>query len=159
MSAKRNETLKKRYQVYRRLGYDSVTARVLSQRKLDVSQIEISDRTGNIKQNTQTKTFIEQTMKEWKRRDAIDNYRNRMNEIRNDTTYTRHGMLTHDKRYKGETGKIVSIIKNENKLSNDQAYYFYYFMNENNMTYKQAKKELLSNKDFELYDKNKRGRK
>ena len=159
MGAKRNEILKKRYQVYRRLGYNSYTARALSQRALDVDDLEISKRTGKLKQNTATKQFINKEMKEWKNKTAIDNYTDRMSNVRNDTVFTRHGMLTHDKRYKGETGKIVSIIKYENNLSTDQAYYFFYTMNQSGMTYKETKKQLLSNKEFEMYDKNKRLRK
>jgi hypothetical protein len=158
----RKDTLKIRYQVYRRLGYDSRTSRALSQRSLDVSGLELSKKTGKLKQNTTTKTYINETMEQWKRRDAINKHIDRMNDVKNDTVYTRHGMLVRDKRYKGETGKIVSIIKHENKLSTNQAYYFYYFMSQQrlktNFTYEQAKKQLLSNKEFEEYDKRKRSK-
>jgi hypothetical protein len=155
---KRNETLKKRYQVYRKLGYDSRTSRALSQRSLDVSNLKISKQTGKLKQNTVTKQYIETDMRAWKRAKAIDNYSDRMSDIPNDTVYSRHSMLTHDRRYRGETGKIIQIIKNENKLSTDQAYYFFYIMNQSNMTYNQTKKQLLSNKEFEAYDARKKAR-
>lgn len=155
---KRNEVLKKRYQVYRRLGYDSKTASALSQRSLDVSMLEISKKTGKLKRNTVTKTYINKTMQEWKNQQAIDNYNKRIETIENDTVYTLHGLFTHDKRYKGENGKIISIIKNENKLSRDQAYYFWYFMKRYNLSYKETKRQLLSNKEFEDYDKRKRQR-
>ena len=157
MSQKRNETLKKRYQVYRRLGYNSKVSRALSQRSLDVSQLEISTKTGKLKANTNTKQYIEIDMREWKRTRAIDNYKHKTDDIiknRNDnedTVYTNHGMLIHDKRYKGESGRIVSIIKNSHNLTTDQAYFFFYSMNENNWTYSQAKKQLLSNQEFEIY--------
>ena len=157
MSTKRNEVLKKRYQVYRRLGYDSYTSRALSQRSLDVSQLEISDKTGKLKRNTKTKTFIDSTMREWRHTKVIDRHTDKMAEKVNDTVYTRHGMYVKDPRYKGETGKIISIIRNENKtlngnrLTTDQAYYFYYFMNENGLTYQQAKTQLLSSREFEIY--------
>jgi len=147
----RNKTLKIRYQVYRRLGYDSRTSRALSQRALDVSGLEISEKTGKLKANTTTKTYFKETMQAWKRRDAINNYQDKIDDLPNDTTYTRHGMLTRDKRYKGETLRVVSIIKNENKLTTDQAFYFYYMMTQGRMTYQEAKKNLLSNKEFEVY--------
>ena len=158
MTDKLRETRKKRYYVYRKLGYDSKTASALSSRKLDVSGLELSDRTGKLKQNKKTKIFIEQERIEWDRKKAVDNYIDRISDLKNDTVYTRHGMLTHDKRYKGENGKIVSIIKHENKLSTNQAYYFFYFMTQSGLTYREAKKQLLSSKDFEEYDKRKRGK-
>lgn len=156
--SKRNETLKKRYQVYRRLGYNSKTASALSHRALDVSSLEISDKTGKLKRNSTTKKFFDSGIKEWENKRAIDNYTGRMSIVKNDTVHTRHGMMTQDPRYKGETGKIVSIIKNENKLSTDQAYYFYYVMNQSGMTYKQTQTQLLSNKEFEEYDARKKQR-
>lgn len=152
----RNETLKIRYQVYRRLGYDSKTSRALSQRSLDVSKLEISDKTGKLKANSTTKQYIENDMQSWKRSKVINNYHDKIKSINNDTVYTRHGMLTHDKRYKGENGKIISIIKNENNLSRNQAYYFFYIMTQSGMSYSQTKKQLLSNKEFEMYDKHKK---
>ena len=152
---KRNETLKKRYQVYRRLGYDSYTARALSHRSLNVSQLEISKKTGKLKRNHKTKVFIDKNMKEWQNKKAIDNYTKRIEKLENDTIYSKHGMLTKDKRYRGENGKIVSIIKHENKLTTNQAYYFFYFMTQNDMSYSETKKQLLSNKEFEEYDKRK----
>ena len=155
--SKRAETLKKRYQVYRRLGYNSKTASALSHRALDVSSIEISSKTGKLKRNKATKQFFDSGIREWENKKAIDNYSERMSDVKNDTVYSRHGMLTQDKRYKGETGKIVSIIKNENKLTSDQAYYFFYIMNQSGMTYKQTQKQLLSNKEFEEYTRKKRG--
>src|SRR3990172_9113766 len=147
MTDKLRETRKKRYYVYRKLGYDSKTASALSSRKLDVSGLELSERTGKLKQNKTTKIFIEEERIKWDRKKAVDNYIDRISVIKNDTVYTRHGMLTHDKRYKGENGKIVSIIKHENKLSTNQAYYFFYFMTQNGLTYREAKKQLLSSKD------------
>ena len=163
----RNETLKKRYQVYRRLGYDSKTSRVLSQRALDVSHLEISEKTGKLKRNSTTKNFITRDMDQWKKSKAIDSYHNKYRldtetrdfiQFENDTKYTPHGMLTKGKKYKGENGKIISIIKNENNLSNDQAYFFFYTMLQSGMTYKQTQKQLLSNKEFEEYDKRKQMR-
>jgi len=156
--ANRNETLKKRYQVYKRLGYDSKTSRALSQRSLDVSNIELSDKTGKLKRNSATKKYIEKDMISWKRSQVINNYNEEIKSIDNDTVYTSHGMLTHDKRYKGKNGKIISIIKNENNISRDQAYYFFYLMTQGGMTYEQTKLQQLTNKEFEEYDARKKMR-
>ena len=166
MTDKLRETRKKRYYVYRKLGYDSKTASALSSRKLDVSELELSDRTGKLKQNKKTKIFIAEQRIAWDRKIAVDTYIDKVKPVgldgksqrgsMNDRVYTPHGTLTHDKRYKGETGKIVSIIKHENKLSTSQAYYFFYFMRQSGLSYKETKKQLLSSKDFEEYDKSKK---
>ena len=162
--ANRNETLKKRYQVYKRLGYDSKTSRALSQRSLDVSNIELSDKTGKLKRNSATKKYIEKDMVSWKRSQVINNYNEEVKALDlknvnvNDTLYTPHGLLTHDKRYKGKNGKIISIIKNENNISRDQAYYFFYLMTQGGMTYEQTKLQQLTNKEFEEYDARKKMR-
>ena len=151
MRQNRNEVLKKRYQLYRQLGYNSATSRALSQRALDVSSLEISKKTGKLKQNTKTKQFREETMRDWKARDAIENYHQKVKTYKNDTVYTRHGMLIQDKRYKGETGRTISIIKHRHNLTRDQAYYFFYMMNQYNLSYEDAKTQLLSNQEFEVY--------
>lgn len=156
MKNNRKETLKKRYEVYRRLGYSSQTARALSFRSLDVSSLEISEKTGKLKRNKQTKVFIENERLTWENKNVVDKYVDRISSIKNDTVYTRHGMLTHDKRYKGENGKVISIIKNENKLNVNQAYYLFYYMTQSNLNYEQAKKELLSSKEFEMYRSHKK---
>ena len=152
----RSETLKIRYQVYRRLGYDSRTSRALAQRSLDVSGLEISSKTGKLKRNTVTKTYLNTTMEQFKRRDAVDNYVRKSTRIDNDTNYTKHGLLTQDKRYKGESGKIITIIKQENRISTNQAYYFFYFMTRYGLSYMETKEQLLTNKEFEEYEKAKR---
>ena len=104
MKQNRNEVLRKRYQVYRKLGYNSATARALSQRKLNVDRLEISKRTNKLKRNKTTKQFIEHDMREYKLATVVDNYTKKARTIDNDTNYTHHGLLTHDRRYKGETG-------------------------------------------------------
>ena len=148
------ETRRKRYLVYRKLGYNSKTATALSQRSLDVSDVEISEKTGKLKRNKKTKAFIE-NLSEYKASTYVESYNERIKDIKNDTVYTRHGMLTHDDRYKGENGRIIQIIKNENKLTTNQAYYFFYHMTTNGLSYKETRSQLLSNKEFEMYEKRK----
>jgi hypothetical protein len=154
---KRNERIKKRYQVYRRLGYNSSTSRALSQRSLDVSTLEISKKTGKLKANTKTKQYIETDMREWRHVKVIDRYKTKItdnkdyDDIETGSNYSPYGMIVHDKRYKGETGRIISIIKNDNNLTSDQAYYFFYTMTYNNWSYNQTKKQLLTSQEFEVY--------
>ena len=53
----RNEILKKRSQAYRSVGIDSVSARILSQRKLDVSDLKL-DRRGKIIKDRKYSAFV-----------------------------------------------------------------------------------------------------
>ena len=169
-----NEKRKIRYHVYRRLGYDSKQASKLSNRSLDVRGLELSERTGTIKRNTATKNYVQA----WKERDEVEGYIKKTKSFKNDSTLTDFGMLTHDKRYKGETGKVVDTIRTQTyvkynpksgkleseqiELSSDQAYYFYYMMNDHydendnlirGLSFKQAQEQLLSSKEFEMYAK------
>lgn len=147
---KLKDTREKRYQVYKKLGYDSKTSRALSRRALKVDTLELNKK-GQLKDNATTKKYIATDMKEWKNSIAVDSYRERTKSIDKDTNFSRWGMLTHDKRYKGENGKIVSIVKNQHNLTSDQAYYFTYVMLQGNMSYEQAQNQLLSNREFEVY--------
>ena len=90
--------------------------------------------------------------------EEISEYFDSVSDIENDTTYTKHGMLTEDKRYNDTTSDIVKKLRNIHKLSNDQAYYFHYFAVSNGLSYEETKEQLLSSKDFENYDKLKRAR-
>jgi len=66
-------------------------------------------------------------------------------------------MIVRDKLYKGETGRVISILKSRHNLTTDQAYYFYYMIQTQGLDYERAKKELLTDKDFEIYiSKNKK---
>ena len=67
-------------------------------------------------------------------------------------------MLTQDKRYRDDTARIAKHLQKRYKLSNDQSYYFLYIMLKSGMTFRQAKEQLLTNKEFEIYDKKKRGK-
>jgi hypothetical protein len=165
------QTRKKRYLVYRALGYNSKTSTALSQRELDVSELEISKKTGKLKRNKKTKHFLE-NLDYYQEKTYVNNYNSRVSDYKalytddylnaeklpynkSGTVLTFHGMLTHDKRFKGENGKIIQIIKNQNKLTTNQAYYFFYHMTQSGMTYQETREQLLSNKDFEMYEKRK----
>ena len=90
--------------------------------------------------------------------DDIDSYLEKAWTVENDTVYSRWGLLTEDKRYDDETENIVQRIARQHNLSNDQAHYFTYMMVSQNMTYEEAKEQLLSSKEFEQYDAIKKAR-
>lgn len=144
------ETLRIRYNLYRDAGYTADEARKLRFKALDVSNIKTDKRTGKIIKKTNYKRAKDDL--------GVDRYVNDAKEIENDTTYSRWGMLTHDKRYRDDTARIAKHLQKRYKLSNDQAYYFLYIMFKSNMTFRQAKEQLLTNKEFEIYDKKKRGK-
>lgn len=82
----------------------------------------------------------------------IVDYKNFMAKIPNDTVLTRWGMYTHDKRYKDYTASIVKMIKDDMKINDDQAYYMLYYMVSNNIDdYERAKRDMMVDKNFEIY--------
>jgi len=52
---------------------------------------------------------------------------------------------------KVKTGRTISIIKHRHNLTRNQTYYFFYMMNQYNLSYEDAKTQLLSNQEFEVY--------
>ena len=149
----RNEILRIRYQMLREAGYSASEARKLRKQKLDVSGVKIKD--GEIVKNKQYK----QTLKTLKVEKKYNTYNDEMNKVKNDTVYSRWGMLTQDKRYKNKTAEVVQFIKKDMKLKDDQAYYVMWFMHTNNLTYRQTKEQMMTDSNFEKYQKGKGKRK
>lgn len=84
-------------------------------------------------------------------------YKNYMATKPNDTVLTRWGMYTHDPRYKDYTAGIVKMIKDDMKINDDQAYYMLYYMVSNNIDdYERAKRDMMVDKNFEIYKTKKR---
>lgn|SRR5574344_613394 len=148
-----NEVVKIRYQLYRKAGYSSAVARGLSKRSLDVSAIELSKRTGKIKRNSTTRLFVERMTKSNR---LVDDWSVKVNKVNHENYPTRWGMISHDRRFKGETGNVVTFLKNENHLSNDQAWYMAYIIQEYEIPYETAKTQLIGNNEFEIYHSKKR---
>ena len=79
-------------------------------------------------------------------------YKNYMATKPNDTVLTRWGMYTHDPRYKDYTASVVKMIMDDMKINSDQAYYMLYYMVSNNIDdYERAKRDMLVDKNFEIY--------
>lgn len=145
-----NRLRKIRYQVLRDLGYSVKEAQRLRSRSLpwlDTSGVRINRKTGKVIKGKNYQRLVKDY--------DIDDYAERTKTIKNDTVYDRWGMLTHDERYQAETEKYVNYIRKTFNLSNDQAYYFLYMMISNNMTFEEAREQLLTSEQFEMYDKNK----
>lgn len=151
----RAEIYKIRYQIYRDLGYSAKEARALRSRALDTSYIKINPKTKKVVKGKAYKA-ITTTMTGPK---DIKKFVNKAWRVKNDTVYSRWGMLTQDTRYKDNTVKVKQFIQKDLQVNEDQAYYFLYYMTTNKMTYKQAKNDLLSNREFEEYSKGKGKRK
>jgi DNA-binding LacI/PurR family transcriptional regulator len=79
-------------------------------------------------------------------------YKNFMATKPNDTVLRRWGMYTHDSRYKDYTASIVKMIMDDMKINEDQAYYMLYYMVSNNIDdYERAKRDMMVDKNFEIY--------
>lgn len=138
----RNEILRIRYKFYRELGYSSYDARKLRNHKLDISNLNIVD----------NRIVIDENFEKLKKEILISNYREKTIEetnklinrfklddiTNNDTTLTPWGRMTHDKRFKDDTAKVVKRIQLDADLNNDQAYYFLWLMYTENYTYQQV---------------------
>lgn len=148
------EKYKIRYQLYRDLGYSPEEARALRSKALDVSDIKINTKTGNIVKGKQYRAIRDNTVGV----NTINKYIKTSRKIKNDTTLSRWGMLTQDERYRDNTVRMTNYLKQHFNLTEDQSYYFLYYMASNNKTYEEARKELLSNRDFEEYDSRKKAR-
>lgn len=144
------ETLKIRYNLYREAGYTVEEARKLRFKALDVSNIKVDKKSGKVVKKTNYKRAKEDL--------KVDRYVIDSKEIKNDTTWSDWGLLTQDKRYRDDTARIAKYLQKRYGLSNDQSYYFIYTMFQSNMTFKQTKQQLLTNKEFEIYDKTKKQR-
>lgn len=147
---KYNRLRKIRYQVLRDLGYSVKEAQRLRSRSLawlDTSGIRMNQKSGKVIKGKNYKKLL--------RDYDIDDYVDRTKTIINDTGYTRWGMLTNDERYRDETEKYVNYVRKTFGLSNDQAHYFLYMMIRNNLTFDEAREQLLTSEAFEMYDKNK----
>ena len=143
----RAEIYKIRYQIYRDLGYSAKEARALRSRALDVSYIKINPKTKKV---VRGKTYRNITTSMIGPKD-LKKFVNRAYRVKNDTVYSRWGMLTQDPRYKDGSAKLVKFIQKEHNINEDQAYFFLYYMTTNKKTYNQAKNDLLSNQEFEIY--------
>lgn len=131
--------------MYRDLGYSAKEAQRMRTHALDVSNVRLDPETKQVEK----KNNYKQTVKGLK----VDLYSKKVKSVENDTVLSRWGMLTKDDRYKGETHDIVSAIKKDMKINNKQAYYFAYVMLQSGMTYKQAKRQMRTDKLFEKYSK------
>lgn len=138
---KRNEILRIRYKFYRELGYSSYEARKLRNHKLDISNLNISnnhivkdENFEKLKNEIVISNYRNETIKE------VDNLINRfkLDDANNDTTLTPWGRMTHDKRFKDDTARIVKRIQKDADLNNDQAYYFLWLMYTEGYTYQQV---------------------
>ena len=79
-------------------------------------------------------------------------YKNYMATKPNDTVLTRWGMYTHDSRYKDYTASVVKMIMDDMKINEDQAYYMLYYMVSNDIDdYERAKRDMMVDKNFEIY--------
>jgi len=145
-----NRLRKIRYQVLRDLGYSVKEAQRLRSRSLswlDTSAVRVSRKTGKVIKGKNYQRLLKSY--------DIDDYVDRTKSIKNDTVYSRWGMLTNDERYRDETEKYVNYVRKTFNLSNDQAHYFVYMMISNNLTFEEAREQLLTSEEFEMYDKNK----
>lgn len=153
----RNQLYKIRYHALRLLGYSSKEASRLRSRDIDISRIRINKNGEISKWSLNQKSKLNQTKK------IVNSYLKWAKNVENDTIYTKWGMLTHDKRYRNKLKNVTKTMEQNFKnfygpgkgLSNDQIYFFLYFAVQGEYTYDETANQLLTSKEFEIYDKRK----
>ena len=156
----RNEIYKIRYNLYREAGYSPSEARRLRGRALDIGNLRLN-RDGSVPKDSEVFQDISKNLNVGKSANEHKEYlytlpfHETLYEVKDGKSW---GMYTHDDRYKDDTMRIVKQIQNNLNISNDQAFYFFYIMVQYNKTYDEVKRELLSSKEFEMYDANKMAR-
>ena len=148
------EIYKIRYHIYRKAGYSATEARKLRSRKLDIEGLKLEN--GEVpSKNKIFKKLVENIDYNKKIDNFRDYYYKNVDGDKNDTTYSPWGAITHDKRYKDKTARVVKKLQERHNLSINQGYYMLYMMTTHNMSYQTAVSELLSNEQFEMYRKSK----
>ena len=138
----KNEILRIRYAVLREAGYTPKEASRLRSKPIDVRNIQL-DKNGKIKKGLNYKRKTREVSVDL----GVDYFKG----LENDTVYSHLGMITQDKRYKDRTMKVVRAIQTDTGANEKQSFYLLWFMIESGMTYEEAKRELLSSKQWELY--------
>ena len=164
MKLTRNVEARIRYQLYRDAGYSIKDAQRLryirnpdNPEYLDIKSIKV-DRT--------TKKVIKKTTYRNVRNVInVDDRLSVLRDAKNDSVYTMHGFLTNKpttgdtpdyKFMRNEYHDLVMSMKKYDNLNNDQAYFMAHFMLLNKVDYHTARRELLSNQDFQKYVQSKR---
>lgn len=165
------EVYRIRYQMWRDLGYSPQEARKRRTWVYNNDEIEVLTKKGvPLKEAKKQRTRLANTSKVRIRKDGsiiksgkgyqeaitqvkVDDYRIQMNQVKNDTVHSRWGMYTQDKRYRNKTAKIVKQIQRQEKITNDQAYYLLYMMNVYDLTFEEAKEQIMGTEEFEMYRK------
>lgn len=137
-----NEIRRIRYAVLREAGYTPAEASRLRSKPIDVRNIQL-DKNGKIKRGLNYKRKTREV--------SVDLGADYLKGLENDTVYSQFGMITQDKRYKDRTVKVVRAIQHDTGANEKQSFYLLWFMIESGMTYEEAKRELLSSKQWELY--------
>lgn len=168
--AARKELLKARYKILRDLGFTVEEARkVRKQTKAHVFDTKnaYNKKTGKVKKTKKIKKVIEfvnvaRVENNYEVFKKNVKYKGNMNdmEINTDTTLSGWGYLTRGKLkkkdvegryYKNETLKLVKSIKKDMKINTDQSFYMTWYMLKYNISYQQAKEDMISDEYFNLY--------
>lgn len=139
----RNELIRQRYQSLRKQGYSVKDAQKLRYR--------------GIKRIKRKRIIKDKTYHYFKHEYSIDTVMQEMRRYENDTTMHDHGFYSHTNYLKGNYADMVQRIRDENNLSDKQAWYVAYYMTESKKSYHETMNELRSNALFEKYKSHKRG--
>jgi hypothetical protein len=166
--------------MYRESGYTIEEARKLRYKNIiDVDGIRIDKNTNKIVKGRSLDSNYNRRL----RGVDINETTTRLRKVAEDpdintSVFQSHGWLAHNKLksnkgYKREYAEVVRTIRRKTPLekvdangnviksymTNDQAWYFAYFMIRRKYSYERTCNELLSSREFEIYEQQKRARK
>jgi len=160
---KANRDRRKRYQVYRDMGYSPKESNNMSNKKsaIDVSKIRMG-RDGKIKkgkvyEETKEALIVNRYKDNNYKRLKIKQVNNKPVSPVNDSVYSVWGFLTQVEPYNDDTERTAKYLMDKRNLSNEQAHWILYYMIQHDQDYETAKNELLSNIEYEKYDSSKKG--
>lgn len=145
----RNDRRKIRYNIYRKLGYSVEEAKQLRDTGyLNIDDLKVKD--GRVVKGRAYRSVI--------RTAEIDSTINYLRKDYNasNTVFTPHGYLLSQKRTKGRYNKVIQTIKKNDNLTDDQAYYFAYFMINEGYSYEFTRNQLRNDPNFEMYKSKRR---
>lgn len=174
MNKKRNNDLKTRYHYFRSLGYTSTEAnRLKHHTSVDITGIKLNYRVKNGKKTTKiyvvnNKTYkqkrneiitTKKTTKQVEQVNKINTFVKSKKSIKNNSVFSNWGNLTHNEPHNKDMLRMATFIAKRDNQNLDYGYYYLYVMFTMNKTDSEMREIIKLDKSFEVYVRNKKGKK
>ncbi len=147
MKKSRNQVLKERYHYYRSLGFSAKDANKYKHQSLNTEGFIVRHRV--YQGEVQKEQYVVKNTKYWDAR--LDTYRRFKRKERNDTVYSRWGMLTQVEPHASESLRLANHIAKRDGYDIKYGYYYLYLMTTQNLTNEQVAEIAKTDPTFEIY--------